>query len=309
MRILITSAGTATSVNLIRYFHKMKDYVVSADINQYGYTAGSMMSDKYYQVALAADERYIQQILDIIKEEGIDVFIPVNDIEVYKVAVNIDKIPCKCLIPDSSTIELLRDKWICSNKMQELGIPVPEILTKQDVVKRILRDRIGVGSKGIRILTESEGTPAYNTEEKFVQKFIQGEEYTIDVLSDCSGQPLYVVPRKRIEVKSGVATKVKIERNEKLIGYVKEILRHVTLPGFSNIQFIQDDKGECWFVEVNYRFAGCGAATLAVCEDYLLQFKRILSGAKVQEPLNKDVRWGAIVTRYYEEIVYEDSIC
>ena len=46
-RILITSVGTATAVNLIKYFHKLGDYIVGTDINAYGYTAGSMLVDEF----------------------------------------------------------------------------------------------------------------------------------------------------------------------------------------------------------------------------------------------------------------------
>ena len=308
MRILITSAGTATSVNLIRYFHKAGDYVVSVDINPFGYTAGSMLADKFYQVPLAVDEAFVPEMINIIRENEIDIFIPINDIEVYKISCEIEKIPCKCMIPDRQTIELLRDKYLCSKKMEELGIPVPEIMPEYRSEKRILRDRIGVGSKGIKILSAQDATPQYREEDAFLQKFVEGEEYTVDVLADGDGQPVYIVPRARLEVKSGVATKVRIEKDDALTAYVRKILQNVTLPGFSNIQFIKDANGTYWFVEVNYRFAGCGAATLAACDSYLSQFKRIASGEKGSGDLNTDVRWNAIVTRYYEEMIYEEGI-
>lgn len=56
MRILITSVGTATSVNLIRYFQRDGDYIVGADINDFGFTAGSILSNVYYKVSLAKNE-------------------------------------------------------------------------------------------------------------------------------------------------------------------------------------------------------------------------------------------------------------
>ena len=50
MNVLITSVGTATSVNLIKELKKRNHYIVGVDINDYGYTAGSLMVDNYIKV-------------------------------------------------------------------------------------------------------------------------------------------------------------------------------------------------------------------------------------------------------------------
>lgn len=308
MRVLITSVGTATSVNLIKEFKKKGDYVVGVDINPLGYTAGSCLSDKFYQIALAVDTDYLPMLSEIIINEKIDVLIPINDIEIYIISQNIENISCKCIIPDAETIETARDKYICSCKIKDIGIQVPEILSSSRGDKVILRDRLGVGSKGIEIIPKGKLTPEYNAEEKFLQRFVEGEEYTVDILADQNGKPVYIIPRKRLEVKSGVATKVSIENDSMLIHYVERILKNVRLPGFSNIQFIKDVKGNYWFVEINYRFSGCGAATIAVCENYIDDYKKIVEGKTAFRKLNGNVKWNAIVTRYYEECVYENSI-
>ena len=308
MRILITSVGTSTSVNLIKAFKKKGDYVVGVDINPLGYTAGSCLSDKFYQIVLAVDDNYLSMLSEIVVNEKIDVLIPINDIEIYIISQNIDMISCKCIIPDAEIIEMARDKYICSLKMKEIGIQVPEILSSSRDEKLILRDRIGVGSKGIEIIPKGKLIPEYSMQEKFLQRFVEGEEYTVDILADQSGKPVYIIPRKRLEVKSGVATKVGIENDSILVNYVELILNNVKLPGFSNIQFIKDVKGNYWFVEINYRFSGCGAATIAVCENYIDDYKKIVDGRFDFRKINENVRWNTVVTRYYEECVYENSI-
>ncbi len=305
MRVLITSVGTATSVNLIKYFSKNGAYIVGTDINDIGMTAGSLLVDSFLKVPLAISTDYVEKILDIIEKEKIDVLIPVNDSEVYALSMRKNDIPCKCLIPNPDTIRQLRDKYVCSSIVKELGIPVPEILAKdQPYSKRILRDRLGVGSKGIEVICEGEICPIYDIRDRFLQRFIEGEEYTIDVLADEDGNPVYIVPRKRIEVKSGIATKTLILEDKRMIEHVKTILKRFTLPGFSNVQFIKDADGAEWFIEVNYRFSGCGAATLATSPDYLKRYIDVINGKKDFGEINADTRWNMLVTRYYEELVY-----
>lgn len=309
MNILVTSVGTATSVNLIKYFRRGKHKVVGTDINEYGYTAGSLLVDCYYQISLAHEESFIFEIIEIIKREDIDVLIPVNDVEVYMISEHKRDILCTTLVPDAKTITEIRDKYVCSQRMTQLGIPVPRIISSTDTsCKKILRDRIGVGSRGILVIDRNESVPEYDISDKFLQEYIAGNEYTIDVLANRKGKPVYVVPRKRLEVKSGVATKVKIVKEEKLISYAKMILDYYVLPGFSNIQFIKDENERFWFLEINCRFSGCGAATLATSSNYLCCFEKIVMNEPVSYKLNADTRWNSIVTRYYEEVVYENSI-
>ena len=89
---------------------------------------------------------------------------------------------------------------------------------------------------------------------------------------------------------------------------MKQILECIKLPGVSNIQFIKDAKGKYWFVEINYRFSGCGAATIAVCANYIDDYKKIVDDRGDFREINMNVKWNTIVTRYYEECVYENNI-
>lgn len=309
MNILITSVGTATSVGLIKKLKKTGHTVIGTDINPFGYTAGSQMVDYYQQVPYANDGEYVSIIKEIIKVQKIDILIPINDIEIYVLSEHKDELDCFCIIPDKDVIELCRDKLICSRKIKAAGIDVPEILSKDDVTKRrILRDRVGVGSKGIEVLETGVAAGEYDEGEKFLQSFAEGEEYTVDVLADKNGKPVYIVPRKRLEVKSGVATKVRVEKQNELIKTVEKILSNILLPGFSNIQFIKESGGTFQFIEINYRFSGCGAATLAVADGYIESFIGIVNDRGSDKEINADVKWNSVVTRFYEEIVYEEGI-
>ena len=304
MKVLITSVGLDVAVNLIRYFKKAGDTVIGADINPYGYTAGSVLADEYEQTTFALAPDYIDKMASLIERKGIDIFIPVNDLDVYQVSKNIDRIPCKCIVPPVNVIAMVRDKLVCSKKIHELGLNVPDFLGKDDDTNRVLRDRISAGSKGIKYFSKGAMVPVYDPEISFLQRDIKGQEYTVDVLADEDGKPYYIVRRIRLKVRSGTATKVQIENDESLISDVRKLLENIKLPGFSNIQFIKDEKGVNWFIEINYRFSGGGATTLAVCPEVLEAFKAICKGRKPIQEFNEGVKWGSVVARYYEETVY-----
>lgn len=312
MIVCITSIGTATSIGLIKHIRKYDKNIkiIGTDTNEHGYTAGSMLVDKFYRVLSAEHILYINEILNIIENEKIDVIIPINDFEIEVFSRNYNKLSekTKCLIPKLNVIKLVRDKLTCTLKMESLGLRCPKRININCGKKCIIRDRTGVGSKHIKVLYDGEFFEDI-LENQFIQEFINGIEYTVDVLCDELGKPLYIIPRQRLEVKAGVATKVKIIKEMDLIKSVENVLQVIKLPGFSNFQFIIDREGNQWFIEINPRFGGCSSSSLLAAPGMFDCFMRILSGdfrddGILYENL-KTVKWNSIVTRYYEEIIYE----
>ena len=307
MNFLITSVGTATSIGIIKNIRKYAAdaRIVGTDINPKGYTAGSMLVDAFYQVPLGADSEYEAVIRGIITGEDIDVLWPVNDAEIRKVSGWDLEESCRCIIASPEVIDIVQDKKIASEQVAAMGLTVPEEVQTGYREHTIVRNRIGVGSKGIRVLPDIRDV--WIPGDAFAQRWIDGMEYTIDTLCDTEGHPVYIIPRSRLEVKSGIATKTRIEKNETMIDAVKTILETWKLPGFSNTQFIVDEKRDAYFIETNPRIGGFSSASLLAAEGMFPAYLKLLNGESVSQELNKDVRWGLIVTRFYEEICYEGA--
>lgn len=308
MNILLTSVGTATSIGVIKNIRKYRANwnIVGVDINDYGYTAGSLLADKFYRVSLASDKKYQDEIIRIINKESIDYFWPINDVEIRKTR-EWNELSCDCIIPSEEILSLVGDKLQCTRKLMQLEIDCPEIVDMTYKGKCIIRDRIGVGSKGIKI-TENIGKEDIS-QDVFVQKYITGTEYTVDILCDRLGKPLYIIPRARLEVKSGVATKARIENLPVLIDTVKQILKEVCLPGFSNMQFIRSSDGTYFFIEINPRIGGYSSASLLAAPEMFAAFLEMLDGEEKNNirSFNQNIHWNTVVTRYYEEALYDLS--
>lgn len=314
MTVLLTSIGTATSVNLCKLL-KGKYRIVSTDTNPYGYTAGSMIVDEFVQVPMCNDENYISVLNSIIRQYKVDLLIPVHDLEVQTIARNKEMIETTVIVPSVETIDQLADKLISTKMAAMLGIPVAEIINDKTsltgIKKVIKRDKQGVGSKGIVVYNADEIPDgllmdSYDNKEYLVQEYLDGEEYTVDVASNQDGEPFLLIPRCRKEVKAGVATKVEIVKDETLIEYAKKIVEHYKLPAFSNVQFIKKG-GKYYFVECNYRYGGMSIASALASFNYV---KAIVDNVLLSVPLPMGVnqfpiKWGAMVTRYYEEKIYE----
>lgn len=98
-----------------------------------------------------------------------------------------------------------------------------------------------------------------------VQQFIEGEEYTVDTLVDLEGKPIYVVPRKRLEVRAGEVVKSSTINDTKIIDETFKVIEHlnklrdktgIALSGPLTIQFFKKSNGEVYLLEINPRFGG-----------------------------------------------------
>ena len=176
--------------------------------------------------------------------------------------------------------------------------------------KVIIRDRVSCGSLGIKIIEKEDfhKIKTYFNDKFFIQEFINGREYTVDIFSDRSGTPKLIVPRERVAIRSGISYKCKIEYNIKLIEISRMICNKYKMPAFSNIQFIIDDKTDnIYFIEVNPRIGATSIATSLVSVNLAELF---INHFYYKKKLNsfeyymKQVKWGAFISRYYETLVH-----
>lgn len=307
MNVAITSIGTATAIGIIKCLRKINEKIsiLGLDINDYGYTAGSILCDKYYKSLSYNNGNYIDDLVSILGNEKIDILIPIHDFEIKKVALNIERFKeVQVVLPNIDNVDLFSDKYLSCKALNSIGIDTPQIVSDDYKSKKIARKKISVGSKGIRILQNNEKFSL--DDDEFLQEYIDGEEYTVDILSDLSGKPIIIIPRKRLEVKAGVATKIEIVYDEKLINICKRILKNFLIPGLCNIQFIKKDD-IYYFIELNPRFGGASVTSILASYNYIEDFINLKNITSSEELLNenlKKVKWGSIVTRYYQEVLY-----
>ena len=311
--VLVTSIGSSTAVNFIKLLKK-KYRIIGCDINNYGYTSGSMMVDKYYKVSLSSNKKYIEELVDIIKREDVKAIIPIHDEEIYQISKNKNKIEetgVKVLVSEVEYIELFRDKYVASKVVEKLGVKVPKIFEGETPInkqKLIKREKVSVGSKGIEILDDWNENISIDTQKEFLQEYVEGNEYTVDILNYGDEEAL-IIPRLRMEIKSGVATKVRIEKNEELISACKKILEEYPIMGFSNIQFIKDKNNNIYFIELNPRFGGMSISSVLASDNYVELYveKMIEDGDSIKSIKDIDIKWNSVVTRYFEEKIFYES--
>ena len=126
-------------------------------------------------------------------------------------------------------------------------------------------------------------------------RFVDGVEYTVDVLCDSNSNLLSAIPRKRINVVGGMVHHAQIEKEDKLISLCRKLSKSVGLVGMSCIQCITD--GENYnFIEINPRpGSGIDLSIHSGVNMPLLWIKETLG----EECLIKAPKWGMQMKRYF----------
>ncbi|WAM37244.1 ATP-grasp domain-containing protein [Caldicellulosiruptor acetigenus] len=182
---------------------------------------------------------------------------------------------------------------------EENGIPTPKTSLKSDY--DLIKPRFGRGSKGIyykNVLPEDFDMNGYISQE-----LVKGEEYTIDVLCDLGSNPIYIIPRKRIETESGVSTKSVTVYDEQIIEYTKFIVSKLKPIGIINIQCFKD-KDKLNFIEINPRMAGGISLSFASSDNW---FKAIECFFYNKEYVPKKVIYSNYMFRFYNDLIIHES--
>ncbi len=290
--------------------------VVGTDSNQANMIAGSSLCDVFHTVPLAADPNYLQSLLTICQRERVQLLIPIVDPEILLLADSkeiFEKSGVQLVISDPETVTICDDKYATVMFLKQHDIPTPWTMLAEEIADPesltypvFMKPRHGVGSvNAIRVDSPQELVwTKSRVSDMVVQEYLEGEEFTTDVLADFDGRVLAVVPRQRLETKSGISYKGRTCRDETLIHWGGLIAEVLNIRGPANIQCIVSKKMPIYF-EVNPRFSGGLPLTIAAGVNGPWWTLKLMHGQKQPNGLLpfKEV----VMTRYWMETFYHTS--
>ena len=100
-----------------------------------------------------------------------------------------------------------------------------------------------------------------------VQEYLDGPEFTLDLLCDFDGRPLSVVPRERVVIRAGVIDRGRTVQDPRLIALALACAEVFRFAGPVNIQCRMVD-GSPKVFEINPRFSGGMPLTIAAGADF-----------------------------------------
>lgn len=308
-RILRTAVGSPVAPFIIKELQSEGYFILGVDVDPL--SCGFYFANERALVPRVSDQNYISVLIKLCKEHHIDIFWPDLDEELTLVAQHrqeFENIGVKVLLNDIHPLKICTDKWETYKCLQEAKIPVPfswdldseniESITEFPV---LLKPKFGRGSQGINIVDSSELLLEKNIKGYIAQQYLDGKEYTVDVMSNFKGEYIYSSIRERIATDSGISIKGKTVSDSKISMLTKRAANILQLKGPTCFQCIVTNDQRIGFIEINPRIAGTVALSVMAGAPIITDSVKALMGEEIVEPMNYNSN--LTMARYWEQTI------
>lgn len=267
--ILITSAGKR--VELLLEFQKeikaseQNGSVLAVDLNP-EMAPACHLADKSFAVPRVTSPEYIDVLLDICNNNNVGIVIPTIDTELLILAKNrelFSRNGIEIMVSDPEFIAICRDKRLTIDLFDRLGIRNPAPRDKFNPTFPIFaKPYDGSLSTNIHILRNADDLTEeiLNDPKLMFMEYIDKKEYkefTVDMYYGTDHHVKSIVPRERIEIRSGEVNKGASRKNY-LVKYLKDRMDYIPgIRGCICIQlFYRDTDNDVVGIEINPRYGG-----------------------------------------------------
>ena len=319
INILFTGAGRR--IELIQAFRQAalvlnkQIRILGADITR---TAPALAyCDAIKIVKQMKDPDYISNLIEVCKEEKIDIVIPTIDTDLLVLSKNkelFEKEGIKVLISAPDKILICRDKNNTSKFFVDCGLsapmPVNDWKKYNSGYPAFIKPKDGSSSINAFKVNNEEELKTYSAqiEDYIVQPFIEGEEYTVDVFCDFEGNPIFITPRQRVQVRAGEVLKTKIAQDETVQKEIKALCAAFKPCGPLTVQFIrQNGTNINYYIEINPRFGGGAPLSMKAGAKSAEAVLKLIDGEKVDSK-EYTLQDGAVYSRFDQSVQITNSI-
>lgn len=272
MNICITSAGRRVELakSLIQDAAQLarSAKIVGADVAP-ALSAACHLATASFAVPRCTSADYIEKLLDICRQQKIDILIPTIDTELPVLSAAQDRFRqagVHLVVSQVGAVKVARDKQLTAEALAQAGVPSPRTARLADFLSGkaplnfplILKRVDGSSSIGLHAADNLEELRSLNLEAPgyVAQEKLEGPEYTVNCFVDANGILRTAIPHRRIETRGGEVSKGVTERREDLQKLAEQIV--VAVPGLRGpfcFQVILTAAGPMVF-EINARFGG-----------------------------------------------------
>jgi carbamoyl-phosphate synthase large subunit len=266
--------------------------ILAADMNPM--SVGFQVADESYVVPRADSADFVPKVLEICRAQGVNYLFPIIDEELLVFAENSDLFRghgVTVVSNSAETVRITKDKYAFFRRCQELGVLTPTTYLSNELdsvaasFPLLVKPANGRGSTNvfqIRDRSELEFFARY-VPNAIIQPFVEGTEYTIDVMTDLRGNLICALPKERIEVKAGMQVKGRTVKDPRLVEYARNICGLFDLTPRANLQCIRRD-GEIFLIEINPKFPASLPLTVAAGLNIPFLLLQLYEGRSIGDP-------------------------
>jgi carbamoyl-phosphate synthase large subunit len=262
------------------------------------------------------DPSYVPALQGLCDEFGVRAVVPLTDLDLEVLGQARADGLLPAFVPDPEIARATFDKYETHLLLSRLGLPSPPTVLPGEPVESfpvMVKPRWGSGARSIHRADDSRAADffaEYIREPVMVQRFMDGPEFSIDVLCDLDGRCLNAIPRTMIESRGGESIKGKVIADAELIDLGRRVSETLRFRGPSTIQVFRDKEIGLGITDVNTRFGGAFPAPMYAAlsgHTYPELIVRMARGEAV-EPHVGQFRAGLTFTRYYWQLELDSEL-
>ena len=275
------------------------------------------LCDKRFLVKPTTHRDYIKQLLEIVKSNKVKLLVPTVDLDLKLLAKNKAKfsaLGCFVLVSSPDVVDICQDKRKTFRFLKKNNFDTPVTMSAKTALSKkklrwpyFLKPWDGYASRGIAKVKDRRELLFYSQRipNCIVQEFVRGTEYTCDVYVDLNMKARCVVPRKRIEIRSGEVSKGRIVKNTHIMNEAVEVVEKLAAgPGVVTLQLFLTEDDKIKFIELNPRFGGGVPLSIKAGADFPRWILQELLGKKTDiqfDGFEEDI----FMLRYDSEVWFE----
>jgi carbamoyl-phosphate synthase large subunit len=262
------------------------------------------------------DPDYVPVLRALCDEFGVGAVVPLTDLDLHVLADARAAGELPAFVPDPEIARSTFDKYETHRLLSRLGLPSPPTVLPGEPVGHfpvMVKPRWGSGARSIHRADDpraAEFFVDYIGEPAMVQWFMDGPEFSMDVLCDLRGRCLNAIPRTMIESRGGESIKGTVIADPELVHLGRRVAEALGVRGPATIQAFRDREIGLGITDVNTRFGGAfPAPTYAALpgRTYPELIVRMAQGEEI-EPHVGEFRAGITFTRYYWQLELDESL-
>ena len=224
---------------------------------------GKFVFENYIgNIPFVDDKNFINSLRKIIKKYNIDAVYPTMDKVITTLVKNQKNLDCKIICSSLLTTQICLSKSKTYERFKDLVL-VPKIykeVSEIDSYPVFLKPDIGYGGRGIaKVNNKDELNFQFKKNPSLIiLEYLEGEEYTVDCFTNRKGQLLFVGPRKRCRIRTGISvnTKTILDINGEFRRTAEIINSNLELQGAWFFQLKGDTYGNLKLLEIASRLGG-----------------------------------------------------
>ncbi len=313
--VLITSAGRR--VSLVRLFKQalndlgVDGLVCAVDLQ--AHAPALQVADRFKTIVRVTDADYISQLLEVCISNNIRLVVPTIDTELDILSKSADLFNdrgIKILVCESVINQIFRDKRNSQSFFESNDIPTPHLYSTEEAMSLslneyplLLKPAYGSCSIGVTKVNNQKELSFFleYLDDAIVQEFVEGDEYTVDVLIDFNGKARCAVPRLRLETRAGEVSKAITINDKTIIDWSYKVVSALKgAVGCITIQCIKSQNGDLKFIEVNPRFGGGFPLSATAGAHFPRWILQMTLGMNIEDDLQGLWKENCVMLRYDE---------